>query len=113
VRATSAAPDTAATKAAVDAPPAPFELAELIPAVVSNSRANEQMQAGSDESKSQSVLLSLNRKELEALAKFTHEATCQGEIQLRATPTGIGTTLRVTCSQNCGPDMDITDYFVW
>jgi hypothetical protein len=89
------------------------EVAELIPAVVSNSRANEQMQAGSEGSKPKSLSLSLNGQELMALAKFAHEATCQGDFQLCATPTGLGTTLRVTCSKNCRPDLDITDYSVW
>jgi hypothetical protein len=67
----------------------------------------------SDESKSQSVAHRLNRKELDALVKFTHEPTCQGDIHLSTTPTGIGTALRATCSQNCRPAMDITDYSVW
>jgi len=89
------------------------EVAELIPAVVSNSGKSEQMQAGSDDSKPQSVSIKLNRKEQRALAKFTHEATCQGEIQLCATPTGIGTALRLTCSNDCRPHMNITDYANW
>jgi hypothetical protein len=67
----------------------------------------------SDADRLQSVSHRLNRKELDALVKFTHEATCQGEIQLSTTPTRIGTALRVTCSQNCRPGTDITDYSVW
>ncbi len=89
------------------------ELADLNPAVVSNPGANDQMQPGSNENKPQSVSVSLNGRELMSLAAFAHEATCQGDMQLYSTPTGIGTTLRLTCSHNCRPGMDITDYSVW
>jgi hypothetical protein len=89
------------------------EVVELMASQASHSPVNDQVRAGSDGSEPTALSLSLTGQEMQALANFTHETHCDGDIQLNATPTGIGTALRVSCLKKCRPVMDITDYSVW
>ena len=67
----------------------------------------------SDKWKAASSTLTLTRREIMTLANFEHESGCTGDVQLLATETGIGTNTTLICTNNCRPEIDITDYAAW
>ncbi|MBB1073245.1 hypothetical protein HUU62_02305 [Rhodoferax sp. 4810] len=96
------------TIALKDVPEKAAQIADQLVSIVADMRQI----VGINENEPQ-VSLRLTKEELQALVAYTHEANCQGDLQLSTSEAGIGTTLTITCTKNCTAPKNITDYSCW
>ena len=90
------------------------ELARLVAAAAESLNASEEEVDELLKRPPQATAIRLSATEMRALSSFEHAtANCPGAVCLTGVPTGIGTGLKLACTENCRAPIDITDYTSW